>query len=139
MEKGAYSFKGCMTTVLCFGNEFLKKDSLAKKLADEIKLEGFEFIKTDNVDDVLNYANSGELYILDVVENIKKTILIKNIDDLKGSKICSLHDFDLGFYLKLLKEIGKIKEMRIIGVPQEGDTEKIKKDVIGILNAYNER
>ncbi|MDO8740779.1 MAG: hypothetical protein Q7J54_04390 [Candidatus Woesearchaeota archaeon] len=122
-----------MTAVLCFGNEFLENDSLAKKIADEIKLEGFEFIKTDNVDDILNYANSDELYILDVVENIRKTVLIKNIDDLKSSKICTLHDFDLGFYLKLMKEIGKIKEIRIIGIPQEGNTEEIKKEVIDIL------
>ena len=122
-----------MVTVLCFGNEFLKEDCLAKKIADEIKLEGFEFIKTDNVDDILNYANSDELYIMDVVENIKKTILIKNIDDLKSSKICTLHDFDLGFYLKLMKEIGKIKEIRIIGIPQEGDAEKIKKEVRDML------
>lgn len=126
-----------MARVLCFGNEFLKKDSLAKKLADEIKVEGFEFIKSDNADDVLNYSGSDELYIMDVVENIKKTVLIKNIDDLKGSRICTLHDFDLGFYLKLLKEIGKIKEIKIIGIPQKGDAEEIKKDVADILKARN--
>lgn len=122
-----------MATVLCFGNEFLKEDSLAKKIADEIKLDGFEFIKSDNVDDVLNYAGSDKLYILDVVENIEKTMLIRNIDELKSSKICTLHDFDLGFYLKLLKEIGKIKEIRIIGIPQEGDVGEIKKEIIEIL------
>ncbi|MBI2128847.1 hypothetical protein HYU07_01275 [Candidatus Woesearchaeota archaeon] len=122
-----------MTTVLCFGNEFLKKDRLAKKIADEIKLDGFEFIKSDNVDDILNYANSDELYIMDVVENIEKTMLIKNIDELKSSKICTLHDFDLGFYLKLMKEIGKIKEIRIIGIPQKGDAGEIKKEIAEIL------
>ena len=31
--------------IYCFGNEFIKEDSLAKKLADEIKIKGLSLLK----------------------------------------------------------------------------------------------
>ena len=114
--------------VYCFGNEFLEEDSLAKELADTISISGIEFIKCNDPSEIV--LDSGEIIILDVVEGIDEVILIDNIDQLKDNEIMSLHDFDLSFFLKLMKETGQIKKVKIIGIPMKGDKGKIKEAVV---------
>jgi|ETNmetMinimDraft_2_1059921.scaffolds.fasta_scaffold03093_4 Ni,Fe-hydrogenase maturation factor len=121
-----------MTTILCFGNEFIKEDSLAKELADEIKLTNINFIKCNSFNEIIECKDKN-LFILDVVEDITEVIQIKDINQLKENKLFSLHDFDLGFFLKLMKSLGEIKNISIIGIPQKGNKEVIKKEVIKIL------
>jgi Ni,Fe-hydrogenase maturation factor len=65
------------------------------------------------------------LIIIDTVEGIKKVALIDDLKKLKTEKIYSLHDFDLSFNLKLLQKIGRLKKVKIIGVPMDGDKRKI--------------
>ena len=93
-----------MITVLCFGNEYVHGDTLAKEIADEIEIEGVNFIKCDNVNEVLSHK--GELYILDVAKGINEIKIFDDIDKLSVKNIMSLHDFDLGYFLKLMKETG---------------------------------
>jgi len=121
-----------MTTVLCFGNEFLKEDSLAKEIADEIKVKDVSFVKCDSLNNIIE-CKDKDIFILDVVEDINKVIQIKDINQLKENKLFSLHDFDLGFFLKLMKTMGKIKNINIIGIPQKGKKEAIKKEIINII------
>ena len=114
--------------IYCFGNEFLDYDSLAKELADEISLPGIEFIRCNSPEDI--FLEEKHIIILDVVEGIDKTILITDPDQLKDNNIVSLHDFDLGFFLKLMKETKQINKISIIGIPMKGDKQEIKKEII---------
>jgi len=66
-----------------------------------------------------------ELFIIDSVEGIKKVTLIENLDQLKTEKKYSLHDLDLAFNLKLLQKIGKLKKVKILGVPMKEDEKEI--------------
>lgn len=116
-----------MITVLCFGNEFVKEDALAKKIVDQIKLKNIKFVKCINNEDILKYSKKN-IVILDVVKNIKKTKLLK-IKDLKENKLCSCHDFDVSTYLQLLETTGQIKEVKIIGIPQRGNKAQIIKEI----------
>ena len=84
--------------VYCFGNEFLEEDNLAKKIVDEINVDGVEFVKCDSPDELPLEEN---ITILDVVHGVDDVIVIKDPDDLKEPHLCSLHDFDLGYFLKL--------------------------------------
>jgi Ni,Fe-hydrogenase maturation factor len=113
--------------VYCFGNEFLENDSLAKEIADEINIEGVEFIKCNDPSELLEET---DILILDVVEEIDKVIVIDDIEQLKNNSIMSLHDFDLSFFLKLMKQTSQLKQFKIIGIPMKGDKEKIKTEVI---------
>ena len=115
------------TNVYCFGNEFVKEDAMAKQLVDELQYPGLRFIKSNSPEDVMN--EEGRIIILDVVKNIKEVIMIDNLDQLKVRNIVSLHDFDLSFFLKLMQGMGKIINIRIIGVPQQGDKKRIKEDI----------
>ena len=114
--------------IYCFGNEFLEQDLLAKKIADELKIDGVEFVKTDSPEEL--FLEEERIVILDVVDKIDNVILIGDIDKLKENDMVSLHDFDLSYFLKLKKEMGQVKDVVIIGIPMIGDITKIKEGII---------
>ena len=113
--------------VFCFGNEFLENDSLAKEIADELVIDDVEFIKCDSPDEI--FLEEGRIVILDVVEGIDDVMLIEDINKLSDDGICSLHDFDLRYFLKLKDKIGQIDNIKIIGIPMKGDKEELKKKI----------
>lgn len=115
------------TLIFCFGNEIVKEDSLAKELADELSVEGYKFIKLSRPEQLLE--EKGHLYLLDVVKGISRVTLL-SIDDLSERKINTLHDFDLHFFLQLMKSIGTLKEVTIIGLPMNGKKELIKEELL---------
>ena len=107
--------------VLAFGS---LNDRQAWNVVDKIKREfpDYEFHKSSDVDDILKFKR--DMIIIDVVKGIRKPRLLK-VDDLRDRKIDTIHDFDLGFFLKLLKSIDKINRIKIIGIPMEIDDEVI--------------
>jgi Ni,Fe-hydrogenase maturation factor len=118
--------------ILVLGNEFIKEDSLAKKLSIELKKEfkEMEFININDFFQLLNYLQFKDiLIILDVVKDISFPKILK-ITDLKNKSIVNSHDFDAGFFLKLA---GKEQNLKIIGVPVSGEISTIKKEVIKLL------
>lgn len=119
--------------ILVFGNPEIKEDSLATEIAEEVKIKGYEFITCNNPDDILFYSDE-DLYIMDVVKDIDEVKIIDNIEMLKKSGFVSLHDFDVAYFLKLLKKLNKIDKIKIIGLPQKGNKEKIKKRIIKVLS-----
>lgn len=125
------------TRFFCFGNEFISIDSLAKQIVSDIERDNIfpdvEFIYAITPEEL--FAESGKnIYIIDVVSNIKSVLLIEDIDYLTTLDIKTLHDFDLAYFLKIMKKIGQISEVKIIGIPQKGDLRLIKKDVIRIIS-----
>lgn len=122
-----------MKEILVFGNPFVKEDSLAIELAKEIKIPGVKFVICDSFSDILDY-DKKKVIILDVIKNINKVIIIKDIKKIKFNNSLTAHDFDLAFNLKLMKKLGKIEDITIIGIPQRGDKEKIKKNITRIIN-----
>lgn len=126
-----------MKTVLCFGNPHIKGDSMSVQLAKELKVPNFEFIISIFPDEILNYKNVDELYLMDVVKGIDKVMLITEMDKIKFNQTISLHDFDLGFVLKLMKATGKLKTIKIIGLPMGVGKEEIKEQVIKLLTHQN--
>jgi Ni,Fe-hydrogenase maturation factor len=124
-----------MLYLLCFGNPYLDEDNLALQVADLIvkdKIKGLEVVKCIQPDEILSYTDK-DFMILDVAQGAKCVTLIDDIDRLKSSSLCTLHDFDLGFFLKLMKETGKLEKVRIICIPQKGDVKKIKQQVLDLL------
>jgi hypothetical protein len=118
--------------VLAFGT---KNDEQAWKLSDmlEREMKDIKFKKTDNADDIL--LEKGAV-IMDVA-NIKKARIL-DISELNKKSIVTLHEFDLGFWLKLMNGINMIDSIRIIGIPEKTD-ENTKEDVKKILNDITRR
>ena len=111
-----------MAKVICFGNPYLESDNQAVRIGKEIQGE-HEVIFAESPDDLLEH-DLDEVYILDVA-NTDEVKLLDDIDKIQADNIVSLHDFDLGFFLKLMKEMGKIKKVRIICIPEKVDKEKV--------------
>jgi Ni,Fe-hydrogenase maturation factor len=103
--------------ILIFGNPYLKDDNLAVKVGKKLGTEGYKVVFCSSPDDLLNH-NLDSSVILDVAKGIDKLTLFDDIDSLEFSVIFSLHDFDLSYFLKLLKATGKLKKANIIGIPQ---------------------
>lgn len=115
-----------MKKIYVFGNEYLEEDKLAKEVSRHI--EGCKVVHCRSPDELLE-AEEDEILILDVVKDIKKPIIIDDFSKIKTRNMLSLHDFDLGYFLKLMKEMGINKKIKIIGIPSKGDIKGIAKEV----------
>ena len=130
-------------TIHIFGNPLLDFDNLPLKLAPKLEkiFPEIDFIITDPNENLKPI--DGELIIIDTIEGVKsaqggpasgrKVILIDDIEKLETNKIYSLHDFDLAFNLKLLQKIGKLKSVKIFGVPMEGNEKEILEQLIKMI------
>jgi Ni,Fe-hydrogenase maturation factor len=114
-----------------FGNEYLESDSFAKEMAEELKEKAR--ITCCTSPDLLLDAEEEEIIILDVIKNVKKTTVITDAAQLKINKLVSMHDFDLAYFLELMKQLGMAKKIKIIGIPESGDKKKIKEEIIKYL------
>jgi len=123
--------------ILCFGNPYMKDDNIALRVATELKLKNTEFKTITDPAQIMEYAGNDEMIIMDAVKGIKKVTVITDIDQLKEGKKATMHDMDLGFYLKLLKEMKIVKKVRIIGIPMNADIEKAEKEVSKLLKTEN--
>jgi Ni,Fe-hydrogenase maturation factor len=102
-----------MVKIFCLGNEFISKDSLAKKIGEQLK-EDYNIQNIQSSFELMEILkNEDNLIILDVVQNLNEVKLL-SISDLRQDSILSAHDFDAGFVLKLL---GENKKIKIIGIP----------------------
>ena len=115
--------------IFCLGNEFIKEDSLAKKVGEELgdKFDVFMIKDSFQLMEGLSgkFAKEGEeIIVLDVVENLNNVRLL-DVEDLRVDSILSAHDFDAGFVLKLLRG----RNIKIIGIPQSGDFYEIVRQV----------
>ncbi|MGV8152559.1 MAG: hypothetical protein ACP5OG_05750 [Candidatus Nanoarchaeia archaeon] len=116
--------------ILCLGNEFIKEDSFAKEIGKELEKQGYFIINIKDsfelIEELTKLKQEKKL-ILDVVEKIKNVKELRT-EDLRQDAIVSAHDFDAGFVLNLINS-----DVKIIGIPQEGDIGNILKEVKDFL------
>ena len=120
---------GLKKSVLVFGNEFLEVDNFAFKVGKKMENK-FNMVYCRSPDEILE-CNDKNIVILDVIKNIDKPVVIKDISRLNTRKIISLHDFDVAFFLNLMKKMGIKKNIKIIGIPPKGSADGIAKEVEG--------
>lgn len=105
--------------ILVFGNELVELDSLALRLLPRLKKEFLEidFFEADSTESLQEHGR--KLNVLDVVLGIEnvRVLDLEDFEKLQTSKIFSMHDFDLGYNLKLLKKMNLIDSVRIICLP----------------------
>jgi Ni,Fe-hydrogenase maturation factor len=122
-----------MKTILCFGNPYIKGDTKAITLAKQLNMPGWEFRICTHAEDIYNYKNHETIYILDTVQGITEPTIITDIDTLSQPPAISLHDMDLGFFLKLMKATGNLKEVIIIGIPPKMPIEQLTERIPAML------
>jgi Ni,Fe-hydrogenase maturation factor len=126
-----------MKTIYVFGNPLVKEDSLPLKLIGKLRKEfpSLEFKELDTVEDL---ELEKELNIIDTVKGIKKVELIEDIDKIITDKIYSMHDFDLGYNLKLLKKMKMIDKVRIFGIPMKMNEKKAFLELCKFISVIEE-
>jgi len=91
---------------------------IAKRLKNQMK--GVKFVKTI---DPSTLPMVGKIIVMDIVKGIKKPTIL-SLSDLKERRIFTLHDFDAGTFLTLMKEIRNV-EFIIIGIPEKTNPEML--------------
>lgn len=108
--------------VLIFGNILVEGDNFALKLIPELKskFEDVEFKEFDPTEDL--QAEGRDLLIIDAVVGIDsvRELVLKSEKDFEKVELnggVGMHDFDLGYNLRLLSNLDLIDGVRIICVP----------------------
>jgi len=105
------------------------------RLGKKINVKGFQVEICSKPDDLLNHDLNNSI-ILDVAKGIEQVTLFDDLDSLEFSVVFSLHDFDLSFFLKLLKETGKLDRINIIGIPQLYDEQRALMEVKKLISRF---
>ena len=113
--------------VYVFGNEYVAEDKRALEVARELEdtIEGISFVVVSPNEDV-PFSGERRVVILDTVQGIHGVALIEGVDDVRLSPRGSVHDFDLAFQLRYLKKLGKLGDVTVIGIPQEGELDYLR-------------
>ncbi|PIY72002.1 hypothetical protein COY87_03185 [Candidatus Roizmanbacteria bacterium CG_4_10_14_0_8_um_filter_33_9] len=105
--------------IYVFGNTFVKEDIGALLIMPVLqrKFPEIQFILTDPNED-FPPKKEKDIIILDTVKGISSTTLLDftNLQNIEKTPI-SPHDYDLLLHLLLLKKMGKINSVKIIGLP----------------------
>ena len=105
--------------IYVFGNPLVPEDSLPLRLLPQLRKQ-FPEIHFIMVDPNENFPPEGEqdLIILDTVKGISEVTLLDYSDlALIEKSPISPHDYDLLLHLLLLKKMGRIDNVKIIGFP----------------------
>jgi Ni,Fe-hydrogenase maturation factor len=113
------------------GNRLVKKDSLPLRILPKLK-KYFPKIEFAELDPSENLP-SENLIIIDTVVGIDAVKIFSSIDFFEGEKNYSVHDYDFLFELKLNKKLGKLNDVKILGVPpnltEQKALEQLKKEI----------
>lgn len=106
-------------TIYIFGNELLDFDNTPIKLQPELEklFPDYTFIVADPNENLK--PTKKELLIIDTVEGIDKVMVFNDVSKIENTPKYSMHDFDLGFNLKLLHKIGDLEKVTIFGIPMK--------------------
>jgi len=71
--------------------------------------------------------------VIDTVVGLTDVHLFKSLDEFSTAPTVSVHDFDALFNLRYLAKLGKLKGVRIIGIPPEMDEVKALTEMTVLL------
>ena len=103
-------------TVYVFGNPDVDIDALPLRILPELKrrLPDVQFVVKDPNED---WEVPEELVVIDTVVGLDQVQVFEDIDKFVTTPRITMHGFDALMNLKLLQKIGKLKKLKIIGIP----------------------
>jgi hypothetical protein len=120
--------------VYVFGDKDVPGDEGAIEVAERLEgaVEGVSFVFVEPNEDV-PFVGEERVVILDSVHGMREVVLLSgdDIDRFALPPRTTVHDFDLAFQLKYLKKIGRLGEVYVVGIPQEGEVDYLR--VMSIL------
>jgi len=119
-------------TIFIFGNQELEMDSLPLRILPELR-RAFSSIHFEIKDPNEEWGVPEKLIIIDTVVGIKKVKIFEDLDSFDSAPRMTMHDFDALANLRYLKKLGKLKEVKIIGISPDIDESEAIKSVSKIL------
>tara|TARA_B100000315_G_C14407240_1_gene509305 strand:- start:200 stop:574 length:375 start_codon:yes stop_codon:yes gene_type:complete len=119
--------------ILAFGNEYNKENNPAIKLLEGLEIEGVDSMKCYDSGDLFKFQDYEKIYVVEVIKDIERVEVINDVETLKKQRVYSMHDVNIDFFVKSLKQLGQLKELMIIGIPLECDIEEVKKEVVELV------
>lgn len=105
-----------MKKVFVFGNPDIEMDSLPLRIVPELQKK-FPNVAFEVLDPNEEWTILKDLLIIDTVIGIKKVTIFNDLKYFSASPNVSVHDFDAYANLRLLQKLGKLGEVKIIGIP----------------------
>jgi hypothetical protein len=102
--------------IYVFGNPDLPMDSLPLRILHELRKK-FPRIQFEVKDPNEEWEAPEELTIIDTVEGIREVTVFDDLSQFAAAPRVTMHDFDALTNLRYLQKLGKIKKVRVIGVP----------------------
>ena len=119
-------------TIFVFGNSDVLMDSLPLRLLPKLR-EYFPKVLFDVVDPAEEWNVPEDVVVLDTVEGISDVVLFDDLEKFIPAPRLSMHDFDALANLRFLKKLGKIKSVKVIGVPPGKDEHDALQKIMRIV------
>ena len=105
-------------TIYIFGNPDLETDSLPIRLLPALKsrFPDIDFVVLDPNEE---WTIPEEMIMIDTVVGIKELTVFNDLKHFTEAPRVSVHDFDAFFNLIYLQKLGKLKKIKIFGIPPE--------------------
>jgi len=102
--------------IFVFGNEDLEEDNLPLRILPKLQ-EKFPEIDFEIKDPNEEWEIPEELIILDTAVGIKEITIFDSLEKFSKAPRVGMHDFDALTNLRYLQKLGKIRKIKIIGIP----------------------
>lgn len=104
--------------IYVFGNPDLDIDSLPLRILPKLQ-EKFLKIEFETKDPNEEWGIPEELIVIDTAFGINDVTIFDDLEKFASAPRISMHDFDALTNLRYLKKLGKIKKIKIIGIPPD--------------------
>lgn len=125
------------TRIICLGNQDLSSDRYGHDTYTHLSKRGFKCSFCDSVDGFMHLMEEEDapesIILIDAVRGLETTREIMP-EELTNNPRTSLHDFDIGFFLRLKEALGESIGYRIIGIPQRKITEDTIDAVVRLIH-----
>jgi len=114
------------------GNPLHEGDSLPLRLLPRLR-KRFPLLSFIEWDPTEEFPEEETLHLIDTIANTPRVVVWTDVNSIKSSPTYSVHDFDLGMTLKLLKKMGRIHGVKIFGVPPQGDEDSLFEELCTVI------
>jgi len=117
--------------IFVFGNPDLDMDSIPLQILPDLreKFPEHEFVAQDPNEE---WGLEEPFWVIDTVVGLEEPHLFDSLDAFVQGPRMSMHDFDALTNLRFLQKLGKLPEIKIVGLPPDIDKNKAL-EKIGVL------
>jgi len=118
--------------IYCIGNAAVEGDDIPSRLVPFLSQE-FPEIEILSTDPTESFSPESQSILIDSISGIDHVCVYSDIDVFVTTKSVSVHDYDLGLHLQLLKKIHKLNPIQIIGIPRDASVTDILPEILEIV------